>query len=148
MRKALVLTATMAVGMALLSCSAPEPSKGLSPTTTSTINPPSEQVVRAPLAPPVGYASPHAASNQFTGPLGAVCQFLQSRCRPAADISPWYVARFPSWAAVKGDGCFVVDQVPQDKSAAQSETAKFRVEKCSKEDADPNPRAARETSGY
>ena len=54
----------------------------------------------------------------------------------------------PSWAAVKGDGCFAVDQVPQDKSAAQSETAKFRVEKCSKEDTDPNPRAARETSGY
>ena len=125
MRKALVLTATMAVGMALLSCSAPEPSKGLSPTTTSTINPP-EPVVRAPLAPLVGYASPQPLTNS-PAPLGP---YASSNNQGAVGV--WRAS--PSWAAVKGDGCFVVDQTPQ------SETAKFRVEKCSKEDADPNPR--------
>jgi hypothetical protein len=42
----------------------------------------------------------------------------------------------PRWAAVKGEGCIVVEQDPQARFADQAEAAKFRVENCSKEDAD------------
>jgi hypothetical protein len=135
-RKALVLTATMAVGMALLSCSAPQSSTVLSPTTTSTI-PPSEPVVRAPLAPLVGYASPQSLTNS-PAPLGPYASFDNQGADPQTSAHGVWRAS-PSWAAVKGDGCVVVEQMPQDKSAAQSEAAaKFRVEKCSKGDADPD----------
>jgi hypothetical protein len=145
-RKALVLTATMAVGLALLSCSAPESSKGLSPTTTSTINPPSAPVVRAPLAPLVGYASPQPLTDSPAPLAPYASSHNQGVDLLTSAHGVWRAS--PSWAAVKGDGCFVVDQMPQDKSAAKSETAKFRVEKCSKKDADPNSRPAREISGY
>jgi hypothetical protein len=67
------------------------------PTTTSTINPP-EPIVRAPLPPLVGYASPQPLTNS-PAPLGAVCQFQQSRCRR-------HVARFPKLGRRKGRRLF------------------------------------------
>ena len=55
----------------------------------------------------------------------------------------------PRWAAVKGEGCIVVEQDPQAKFADQAEAAKFRVENCSKEDADHlTPVQPEELRGY
>lgn len=147
MRKVLVVTATTAVGIALLSCTAPQPSAVNSPTTTSMINEPSGSVVRAPLSPPVGYApgsplpssptplvpyanAPNEGSEVQTPPQGA-----------------WRAS--PRWAAVKGDGCIVVDQYPQAKFAAPAEAAKARIENCPKEGADDLTSAQPEdVSGY
>ena len=58
MRKVLVVTATTSVGMALLACSGPRPSAVDSATTSPVIYERSARVARAPLSPPVGYASP------------------------------------------------------------------------------------------
>jgi hypothetical protein len=53
----------------------------------------------------------------------------------------------PRWAAVKGEGCIVVEQDPQAKFAAQAEAAK--VENCSKEDDDDlSPAQPEDLSGY
>src|SRR5215207_141418 len=57
-RKVLVVTATTSVGMALLACSGPRPSAVDSATTSPVIYERSARVARAPLSPPVGYASP------------------------------------------------------------------------------------------
>ena len=91
MRRVLVVAVTMAAGMALLSCSGSLPSAVDSPTASRMIYEPSARVARAPLAPPVGYASP-------------------SRNPPpaAADTGVWRAS--PRSATVKGKGCIVVEQ--------------------------------------
>jgi len=53
----------------------------------------------------------------------------------------------PRWAAVKGEGCIVVEQ--DLDAAAQAEAAKMNVENCSKDDAeDLTPAQPEELSGY
>ena len=55
----------------------------------------------------------------------------------------------PRWAAVKGDGCIVVEQNPESKIAAEAHARKFRVENCSQEDLDEiNPTRVEEYGGY
>jgi hypothetical protein len=99
-RTVLIVTATTAVGMALLSCAAPE-----APGAQGSPTPPMgygarAQVDRAPLAPPVGYASPSTptSSNKQTA-------------TQTADQLGWSAS--PRWAAVKGKGCIEVEQDPQ-----------------------------------
>jgi hypothetical protein len=135
-RKALALTATMAVGTALLSCSAPQSSTALSPSTTASLA--LEPIVRAPLPPPVGYASPP--------PSGTPAPSVSYASSYNGGAGVWQVS--PNWTAVEGDDCIGVEEQPQDKLSAQLRTAKFKVKKCSKEDADPSPRPAEEISGY
>ncbi len=124
MRKVLVVTITMTVGMALLSCTAPGP-----PAVHATPTPPMvyespAKIARAPLPRPVGYASPQTAAQ-----LG------------------WRAS--PRWNAVKGEGCIVVEQDPQAEFAAQTTAAKVRVKECSKEDIDgPKPTRLKEPSDY
>jgi len=53
----------------------------------------------------------------------------------------------PRWAAVKGDGCIVVEQ--DLDAAAQAEAAKMKVENCSKDDAEElTPAQPEELGGY
>jgi len=142
MRRVLIVTATTAVGIALLSCTAPQPSAVHSPTTTPVVNEPSASVVRAPLSPPVGYASPPPLTNSPT-PLAPYANSPNEGAEPqTAPHGVWRAS--PRWAAVKGEGCIVVEQDPQAKFAAQAE-----VENCSKEDADDlTPAQPEELSGY
>jgi hypothetical protein len=135
-RKALALTAIIAVGATLLSCSAPQSSTPLSSATTASLA--LEPIVRAPLPPPVGYASqpPSAApapsvsyASSYTGGAGV-----------------WQVS--PNWTTVEGGDCIRVEEQPQDKLSAQPGTAKFKVKKCSNEEANPSPRPAEEISGH
>jgi hypothetical protein len=121
-RKMLVVTATTAVGMALLACSGPRPSAVYSATTSPMVYDPSARVARAPLSPPVGYASPPRNSPT---PLASYGHSANEGAEPqAAAPGDWRAS--PRWAAVKGKGCIVVEQ----------ETAKAKVENCSKEDVD------------
>jgi hypothetical protein len=128
MRKVLVVTSTTIVGMALLSCTAPQPSAPL-----MAYEPPAP-VVHAPLPPPVGYASPT--------PLAPYANSPNEGAEPQT-AAHWHAS--PRWAAVKGQGCIVVEQDPRAKLADQSEAAKVRVEKCSKQDADDLTRAQPES---
>ena len=133
MRKVLIVTVTMAGGIALLSCTAPQPS-AVPPAATPMANESSGPVVRTPLSPPVGYASTAFAPNSPT-PL----EPYVSSPNDGADAQTgaggvWRAS--PRWAAVKGDGCIEVDQYPQAKFATQAEAAKARIENCSKEDTD------------
>ena len=147
MRKVLVVTAATTVGMALASCSALKPSVVHSPTASPMVYQPSAPVVRAPLSPPVGYASLPPLPNSPT-PLAPYANSPNEGAEPqTAPHGVWRAS--PRWAAVKGEGCIVVEQDPQAKFAAQAEAAKFRVENCSKEDADDlTPAQPEELSGY
>ena len=132
MRRVLIVTATTAVGIALLSCTAPQPSAVHSPTTTPVVNEPSASVVRAPLSPPVGYASPPPLTNSPT-PLAPYANSPNEGAEPqTAPHGVWRAS--PRWAAVKGDGCIVVAQ--DLEAAAQAEAAKMKVENCSKKHID------------
>ena len=135
MRKILLVAATTAVGMASLSCSAPGPSADRSATGSAMVYERSAPVVRAPLSPPVGYASsPHLTNAPNQGP--------QTEAH-----GMWRAS--PRWAAVKGEGCIVVEHDQQARFADQAEAAKFRVENCSKEDADHlTPVQPEEHRGY
>jgi hypothetical protein len=121
--------------MALLSCSALQPSAARS-STSSTVYEPSAPIARAPLSAPVGYASSSPPLNaQTTSPPYASPHHATDP--ETASIGTWRAS--PRWAAVKGDGCIVVDQ----ESEAAGE-AKFRVGDCLEEDASrsiPSPDA-------
>jgi hypothetical protein len=137
-----VIAATTVVGIALLSCDAPQPSAGHS----STIKPvyePLAPVVRAPLSPPVGYASPPPQTN-LPMPLAPHASSLNES--GAARIDAWRASQ--RWAAVTGEGCIVVEQTPQTNVAAPSDAAKVKVEKCSKKDADQSAAQPQELTGY
>ena len=89
LRKVLALAASAAVGTALLSCSETRPPANESAAMGAVSYEHRAPVVRAPLAPPVTYASPP------TGPVG------------------WNAS--PRWSAVRGDGCVEVEQDPEGK---------------------------------
>jgi hypothetical protein len=138
MRKVLVVTSTTVVGIALLSCTAPQPPAVHSPTATPMVNEHLAPVVRAPLSPLVGYASPP--------PLAPYANSPNEGAEPQT-AAHWRAS--PRWNAVKGEGCIVVEQDAQAKFADQSEAAKVRVENCSKEGADDlTPAQPEELSGY
>jgi hypothetical protein len=124
LRKAFVVMVTSAAGMALLSCSAVQPS-AVQSSTSSTVYEPSAPIARAPLSAPVGYASPSPLLNaQTTSPPYA----SHASDPETASFGTWRAS--PRWAAVKGDGCIVVDQESEAAGAA-----KFRVGNCLEEDA-------------
>lgn len=129
LRSVLLVAITMAAGPVLLSCSEPRLSADESPTNSRLPYEPPGPVARAPLLPPAGYAStspstnspPSSGSNEKAG--------LQTVARGG-----WHAS--PRWAAVKGEGCIVVDR---SEEAAQAEAAKVRIENCSKEDINSTP---------
>ena len=126
LRKAFVVIVTSAAGMALLSCSALQPS-AVQSSTSSTVYEPSAPIARAPLSAPVGYASSSPLPNaQMTSPPYA--SPYHATDPEAASFGTWRAS--PRWAAVKGDGCIVVDQELEAAGAA-----KFRVANCLEEDA-------------
>ena len=147
MRKVLVVTATMIVGMALLSCTAPgPPAVHATPTPPMFYEPPAK-VARAPLPGLVGYASPPPLIDSPT-PLAPYGNSPNERAEPqtAAHLG-WRAS--PRWSAVKGKGCIVVEQDPQAAFAAQAKAAKVRVKNCSKEDIDGlNPARLKELRDY
>ena len=147
MRRVLVVTATVAVGLALLSCTVPQSSAVNTPTTTPMFNEPLAPVVRAPLLPPAGYASPPPLTDSPT-PLAPYANSPNEGTEPeTAAQGVWRAS--PRWAAVTGEGCIAVEQDPQAKFAAPAGAAKVRVEDCSKEDAgDPIPAPPEELGGY
>ena len=91
---------------------------------------PAVPVVRAPLSPPAGYASPGATNSP--GPLAPYGGSPQGAEPQTGARDEWRAS--PRWAAVKGDGCIVVEQ--DLDAAAQAEAAKMKVENCSKDDAE------------
>ena len=130
MRKVVAVTATMAVGMGLISCS--EPPAVSSHTISRMFYEPPARIERSPLPPPPGYAS---ATTKTPTPLaisGHSPDDDQSEPNPAI-AGEWRSS--PRWAAVMGQGCIVVEQDAQTKLAA-ADTAKTKIGKCSKEDLD------------
>jgi hypothetical protein len=103
---------------------------------------PPAKIARAPLPRPMGYASPPPSINSPT-PLAPYGNSSHQRAEPqiAAHLG-WRAS--PRWNAVKGKGCIVVEQDPQTEFAAQAETAKVRIENCSKEEIDGRNSARRE----
>jgi hypothetical protein len=139
MRRILVVTSTTVVGIALLSCTAPQP-----PAPPVAYEPPAP-VVHVPLPPPGGDVSPPPLPNSPT-PLVPYANSPDEGAEPQT-AAHWRAS--PRWAAVKGEGCIVVEQDPQAQLADQSEAAKIRVENCSKEDADDlTPAQPEELRGY
>jgi hypothetical protein len=132
MRRVLV---TMVVAIGLLSCEAREPTAVQSPATIPMGTEALAPIARSSLAPPKGYADPSPLNSSPTPlvprvsyPNGAESQTVPGGWRAS-----------PQWAAVQGNGCIEV----------QSEASKYRVENCSKEEADDPPHPAPEdSSGY
>ena len=99
MRTLLTITVTAALGTALPACSAPPGDTLSSP---SVAYEPPAPIVRAPLAPPSGYAS---AQSSKTDPSSAVAPdggsaYVGSE-PPTSGHMVWQTS--PRWAAVKGD---------------------------------------------
>lgn len=132
MLKVLVVTAATAIGIALLSCTAPQPSAVDSAKTSQMVYDPAAPVVRAPLSPPAGYASPPGPTDSPT-PLAPYGSSPNEGAEPQRGAREEWRAS-PRWAGVKGDGCIVVAQ--DLEAAAQAEAAKMKVENCSKKDID------------
>jgi hypothetical protein len=123
-RKVLTLAATLAVCLALSSCT--EPSSVSAQTSRMASEPPA-RIERAPLPPPVGYASATSESPM------AVARSGNSRDYPVAEAStPGKWRSSPRWAAIRGQGCIVVEQHAQSKLAKPDNA---EVQNCSKEDA-------------
>ena len=127
MRKMLVVAATTAVGMGLISCS--EPAAVYSPASSRMVYEPLARIERAPLSPPVGYTS--EAGNAPT-PLVPYGGSPDEGSKPKG-TTPGEWRSSPRWAAVKGQDCIVIKQDAQAKFAA-ADTAKVRIQNCSKED--------------
>ena len=128
--KALVIMFTMAAGIALPSCSAPQPSAGRA-TSPAPVYESSAPVLRAPLSPPAGYVPP-------AGTTGSQASLLPYSNPPddaqshAAAVGEWRAS--PRWSAIQGDGCIVVEQDAQSGFVAGQSAPKFRVETCPKPD--------------
>jgi hypothetical protein len=128
-RKVLVVTATTAVGMGLISCS--DPAAVYSPASSRMVYEPLARIERAPLAPPAGYTS--EASNVPT-PLVPYDGSSDEGSKPKA-TTPGEWRSSPRWAAVKGQGCIVVEQDAHTKLPPK-QAAKVKVGNCSKNDID------------
>jgi hypothetical protein len=125
-RKVLIVTATTAVAMGLISCS--EPAAVYSPAASSRmVYEPSARIARAPLPPPVGYASEAGNAPKPLVPYGGT---TDEGSKPKA-TTPGEWRSSPRWAAVKGQGCIVVEQDTHAKFAP-AEAAKPKVGNCSK----------------
>ena len=139
MRKGLVVTATTAVGTALLSCTAPRPPVADAPPTPPIVYEPRAPVVHAPLPPLIN--SPTPLARYGNSPY--------ARAEPqTTDHLVWHAS--PRWAAVKGKNGTLVKQDPQAKfKAAQAKAAKVGVENLSEEDVDGlSPAQLKELRGY
>jgi hypothetical protein len=130
MRNVVAVAATMAVGMGLISCS--EPPAVSSAATSRMFYEPPTRIERSPLPPPPGYAS---ATTKTPTPLALSGHSPDDdQSEPNAAIAGEWRSS-PRWAAVKGQGCIVVQQDAQAKLAV-ADTAKTKIGKCSKEDLD------------
>jgi hypothetical protein len=129
-RKVLIVTATTAVGMGLISCS--EPAAVYSPASNRMVYEPSARIARVPLPPPVGYTSEAGHAPKPVVPYGGT---TDEGSKPKA-TTPGEWRSSPRWAAVKGQGCIVVEQDSHAK-VAPAEAAKPKVGNCSKNDLDP-----------
>lgn len=121
LRRALLVTVTTAVGVTLLSCSEVRRPGNQSSMSNSMAYDSGAPVVRAPLAPPVGYSSPSPLTYSPT-PLVPRANSEQQ----TIGLGEWRAS--PRWAAVQGEGCIEVEPDPR----AQAE--KLRVETCPKND--------------
>src|SRR5215467_14095191 len=99
--------------MGLISCS--EPTAVYSPASSRMVYEPSTQIARAPLPPPVPYGG---TTDEGSKPK-------------ATTPGEWRSS--PRWAAVKGQGCIVVEQ-DAHANFAPAEAAKPKVGNCSKND--------------
>ena len=125
MRKVLIVTATTAVGMGLISCS--EPAAVYSPASNRMVYEPSARIARVPLPPPVGYTS-----EAGHAPKPVVLGTTDEGSKPKATTpGEWRSSR--RWAAVKGQGCIVVEQGAH-ANFAPAEAAKPKIGNCSKND--------------
>jgi hypothetical protein len=99
MRTLLTITVTAALGTALPSCSAPP---GDTPSSPSVAYEPPAPIVRAPLAPPSGYAS---TQSPMTDPSSAVAPDGGSAYGGSEPPTPGHMVwqASPRWATVKGD---------------------------------------------
>jgi hypothetical protein len=137
LQKALFATVTTAAGIALVSCSALQPPAAHS-STSPMVYEPLAPITRAPLSPPAGYASPSPLAASPTTRAPYANSLSEGAGPQTAEHGEWRAS--PRWAAVEGDGCIVVEQVPQHEAAAAPEATKFRVENCSKEETgEPRP---------
>lgn len=131
MRKAFAVTTTTVVAVALLSCSELRPRAQQPSTTSSMVYERTGPVVRAPLAPPMGYSSPSPLTNSPT-PLAPYLNPPNENTGPqTTGLGEWRAS--PRWAAIKGDGCIEVEP-------AEGEPDKVRVENCPKDDVGAEPR--------
>jgi hypothetical protein len=133
MRRVLV---TMAVAIGLLSCEAQQPTAVQSSAPLPMGSEPLAPIARSSLSPPMGYADP-APLNSSPRPLMPYASGPDEEAKSQTVPGGWRAS--PQWAAVQGNGCIEV----------QSEASKYRVENCSKDEADDPPLPPPEdSSGY
>jgi len=113
--------------MGLISCS--EPAAVYSPASSRMVYEPSARIARAPLPPPVGFTSEAGNAPKPLVPYGGI---TDEGSKPKA-TTPGEWRSSPRWAAVKGQGCIVVEQDIHAKFAP-AEAAKPKVGNCSKND--------------
>jgi hypothetical protein len=147
-RKVLIVTVLAAVGVALLSCTAPQTPVVNEPSAPPMAYEPLAPVARAPLAPPVGYASAPPQLNNSPPALAPDGNSAYGRSEPTAANMGWHTS--PRWAAILGNDRTVIERDPQAKfKAAQAKAVKVGVENLSEEDVDGlNPAQLKELRGY
>ena len=135
MHKVFAATAIAAVTTALTACSATT-SRDTAAAAPLTYEPPTP-VMRAPLAPPEGYASASASTSSLS----------PGNADEAARLG-WHAS--PRWAAIKGKGILVDSADPQVKfKAAKTKAAKIGVENLSDDDVKGlTPTQLRDLRGY
>jgi hypothetical protein len=133
--KVFAATAIAAVTTALTACSATT-SRDTAAAAPLTYEPPTP-VMRAPLAPPEGYASASASTSSLS----------PGNADEAARLG-WHAS--PRWAAIKGKGIPVDSADPQVKfKAAKTKAAKIGVENLSDDDVKGlTPAQFRDLRGY
>jgi hypothetical protein len=90
---------------------------------------PPAQIERAPLPPPLAYAS---ATNKTPAPWALSGHSPDDDgSKSKATAGEWRSS--PRWAAVKGQDCIVIEPDAQAKFAA-ADSAKVKIQNCSKED--------------
>jgi hypothetical protein len=135
MRKLSVVVVMALIGAALVACTERPPSSINSTTANAMAYERPAPVVRAPLAPPQGYASPPplGTSPSPPSPYGnspapspLYGNFPDEGADPQTAGLGWRAS--PRWSAIEGDGCIEVEEGGQTGHEAQ-----MKIEECARQ---------------
>lgn len=149
MRKLFAVVTMASTGAALVACTERPPSAINSTSANSMAYERPAPIVRAPLAPAQGYASPPPLGGPppLASPYGnppVPAPFYGNAPQYGADpqtaaLDGWRAS--PRWSAVQGNGCIEVEQAGEGTPEAPGAAPRMKVESCAKAAAGARPPA-------